>query len=68
MYIIICIASEVGCNDFGPKLSWYYKDIQQCEILANKMADAYVKEFEKRTKVIVDKKAFCLRFKESRET
>lgn len=69
MYIIICVASTGtgGCNDFGPRVNWYYKDKQSCEVMVDKLLNAYIKEIEKKGKLVADGKAFCLRYRESKK-
>ena len=67
MYIIICVASAGGCNDFAPRKPWYYRNKIDCEVMASKLYDAYVTKIEERGSIIIDGKAFCLRFKESKK-
>ena len=68
MYIIICVASAGGCNDFAPRKPWYYRNKIDCEVMASKLYDAYIVDMEKRRVIIIDGKSFCLRFKESKDT
>ena len=67
MYMIICIASIGGCGDYAPKRPWYFRNETACIVMVNKLYDAYVVDMKKKGSIIIDGKAFCLRFKETKE-
>ena len=68
VYIIICVASAGGCNDYAPQKPWFFRSQKDCTIFAGKFYMAVVKDLEEKGQIVVDGKTFCLRFKETKET
>lgn len=68
MYIIVCIASTGSCADYAPGKAWIFRSKEDCEVFVDKTYRAFLNKLEEKGQVVVDGKAFCLRFKETRET
>lgn len=67
VYAIICIASMGGCSDFAPGKPGYFIDEKACNIFADELYNTYLRELKRRNQIVVDGKAFCLRFMGDRE-
>ena len=65
MYIILCIAG--GCNDYAPRNSWNFKSQRECTVFVGKAYISVVKKLREKGIVVLDGKAFCLRFTETKK-
>ncbi len=65
MYIIICVAG--GCNDYAPQTAWIFRSQKDCTVFVGKTYMAAVKRLKERGMVIIDGKAFCLRYTETKK-
>lgn len=52
--------------DIGSRTSWIFRSQEDCNVFAGKMLDAYHEKVEKDGRVVIDGKAFCLRFTETK--
>ncbi len=71
VYVVMCFApgiSSEGCNDYAPARMFSFRSRQDCTVFAYKLLEAGRSAGEKRGLIYIDGKAFCLKFRESRET
>lgn len=67
MYVIICVASTGGCNDYAPPKAWAFRSKEECEVFVDKVYIAFIKDMKEKGQIVVDGKAFCLRYRETKE-
>ncbi|KKK59712.1 hypothetical protein LCGC14_3031650 [marine sediment metagenome] len=68
MYAIICVAYTGGCADYAPRKPWLFRSQRECIVFVNKVHKSFLETLKEKGLVITDSKAFCLRFKETKET
>ena len=68
MYIIVCVASAGSCDEYAPRKPWVFRNKTDCIVFVNKVHKSFLETLKEKGLVITDSKAFCLRFKETKET
>ena len=67
MYVIVCISFSGKCADYGFPKALLFDNKEVCEAFTDKLYKNFLDKLGKEGLIVVDGKAFCLRFVEGKE-